>query len=246
MCACDKNMRPVTKKIWQTIALVGSISLFTVAVALTGTVIFQKTYFTPFWVNGQSMYPTLNKNAKYSNGTPIGERRIPGNVDGDYDVDYGFMDTHQTAINKISRFKIVIFRAREDIISYNIKRVIALPGETFYITSSTDLNENGKLYVKNPNSGLFEFVEQPVDQDFVKNGAYTEEYTVPTTLGENEYFVMGDNRIGENSLDSRKTGPVNKSLILGVAVGLNGVCTLANTQDNIVPINIKHYWPRWL
>ena len=38
----------------------------------------------------------------------------------------------------------------------------------------------------------------------------------PVTLGEDEYFVMGDNRI--NSTDSRYVGPLKRDDILGKAV----------------------------
>ena len=61
---------------------------------------------------------------------------------------------------------------------------------------------DGKLYING------EFVEEP----FLEEGTITYDFAA-VTLGEDEYFVMGDNRT--NSLDSRKRGPFPKSAILG-------------------------------
>ena len=51
--------------------VLGVVLVFSVALSIL--LLFNKFYYTPFWVNGQSMYPTLNGEAKYSNGTLIGE-----------------------------------------------------------------------------------------------------------------------------------------------------------------------------
>lgn len=78
------------------------------------------------------------------------------------------------------------------------KRIIGLPGETLKI-------ENEILYING----------EPVEQDFLNNeyaNSYREankvfDRDVPEiTLGEDEYFIMGDNR--PLSLDSRKLGPI--------------------------------------
>ena len=79
---------------------------------------------------------------------------------------------------------------------YRVKRVIGLPGETVELRM-------GKLYVNG------EYMEQDFDM--------TENYTNfgPITMGEDDYFVLGDNR--NNSKDSRSAmvGPLDRDMIKG-------------------------------
>lgn len=242
-----ENNKPLTKKrkAWRKVGLVGSIVVLVLAISICSIVLFQRFYYTPFWVNGQSMYPTLNKDAKYKDGTLVGKYRS-GSLDGEYDVDYGFMDANSSAIDKINRFQIIIFKASESMVSYNIKRVIVMPGETFYITMSDQVEENGNLYVLNNSTNAYELIDQPISSEILHNGAYTVKYSTPTTLTNDEYFVMGDNRELDYSFDSRVTGPITKDLILGVAVGINGRATLGYKGETIVPVSINHFWPRFL
>ena len=84
---------------------------------------------------------------------------------------------------------------------YYIKRVIAVPGDTVQII-------DGKVYV---NEELF---DEKIDNAYIENGLLAEE---PIVVGEDEYFVLGDNR--NNSEDSRyaNIGNVKKEHILGKA-----------------------------
>lgn len=82
-----------------------------------------------------------------------------------------------------------------------IKRIIALPGETVEII-------NGKIYI----DGVY-LKEDYLDS--VISNTNTENMNA-ITLGEDEYFICGDNRL--NSLDSRTYGPLSVSNILGVVV----------------------------
>jgi signal peptidase I len=81
-----------------------------------------------------------------------------------------------------------------------------LPGEKVKI-------KDNKIYIYNdkyPNGiALNEEVYLPEDTQTVSSGQ--SEFV----LGDDEYFVMGDNR--EASLDSRKFGPVPRRLIIGNA-----------------------------
>ncbi|WP_455057298.1 signal peptidase I, partial [Jutongia sp.] len=86
--------------------------------------------------------------------------------------------------------------------TYYIKRVIGLPGETVQII-------DGSVYINN----------EKLDDD-VYGAATINEAGIaenPLVLGENQYFVMGDNR--NMSTDSRNSyvGLVNKNDIIGEA-----------------------------
>lgn len=85
-----------------------------------------------------------------------------------------------------------------------IKRVIAKEGQTVDI--DFDL---GKVYV----DGL------ELQEDYINDLTYLEEGTeFPLTVGENELFVMGDNRNHSNDSRDYRLGPVDKRLIIGKAV----------------------------
>ena len=85
-----------------------------------------------------------------------------------------------------------------------VKRVIATPGQT--VDVDFDL---GRVYVDG--------VE--LEEDYINDLTYLEEGTeLPVTLGENEFFLMGDNR--NHSSDSRdyRLGAVDGRLLIGKAV----------------------------
>lgn len=100
------------------------------------------------------------------------------------------------------RFDIIVFYpyGPEDKEDYYVKRVIGLPGETIQIIGE-DIFIDGKLLEEN-------YGKDPIDDPGVAR--------VPLTLGEDEFFVLGDNR--EVSEDSRIFGPVEKENISGHVV----------------------------
>ena len=84
------------------------------------------------------------------------------------------------------RYDIIAFKLKEDSESYfNIKRIIGLPGETVQI-------KNGKIFIDEK-----VLTDLPFEDLIMTEGLAVDEIT----LGENEYFVMGDNC--NNSEDSR-------------------------------------------
>lgn len=91
---------------------------------------------------------------------------------------------------KVDRFDIVVVDIKKEDI---IKRVIAMPGETISC-------EDGIVYVNGRRQ----------DEEFSKGVTFDFEKVI---LGDDEYFVMGDNR--EDSLDSRKLGAFKKEQIKG-------------------------------
>lgn len=106
---------------------------------------------------------------------------------------------------------VVILPPKNDITSNRslfIKRVIGLPGETVIFDSGNIrivTNNGEEVQLKE------EYIEDYVSSyKNVKSGSGRFEEPV---LGDNEYFVMGDNRSG--STDSRVFGPIDKGNILG-------------------------------
>lgn len=118
------------------------------------------------------------------------------------------------------RFDIIVFPFQESD-TYFIKRIIGLPGETVYI------DPEGTIYI-----GTEETIYKKPDGTIVNEGTVLEEdygnepiqeskrgiAAEPVTLGEQEYFVMGDNR--NDSKDSRheEVGPVSRDIIQGKTV----------------------------
>ena len=81
-----------------------------------------------------------------------------------------------------------------------------MPGETIKFGQG---NINGTLFVKNGDE--FYATAQPIDNEYVVAGNYP---VNEITLGNDEYYVLGDNR--NNSSDSRdpSVGVINKNRII--------------------------------
>ena len=83
------------------------------------------------------------------------------------------------------RFDIIVFPFRYKDNTYYIKRIIGLPGETVQIV-------DGEIYING------EVLEESYGREVMQDAGLAAE---PITLGDDEYFVLGDNR--NYSSDSR-------------------------------------------
>jgi len=104
------------------------------------------------------------------------------------------------SVREPERGEIVVFRYPRDPSQYFIKRVVALPGETVEVTGGAVVIYNEEY----PNGKMLE--ETYIDGELTQGKK-------KITLGEDEYFVLGDNR--DESLDSRSFGAVARSEIVG-------------------------------
>ncbi len=126
---------------------------------------------------------------------------IPVRVDGTSmypnlkDGDFGFSGIFTTWLG-YDRFDVVVIDSAkaEDRI---VKRIIGLPGETVTY-------KDNQLYIDG----------EAVDEPFLSDDVYTDDFTI--TLGDDEYFVLGDNRTV--SRDSRYYGPFSSSEIIAKGV----------------------------
>lgn len=98
-------------------------------------------------------------------------------------------------LSSIDRFDIIVLDEEKDNEKI-IKRVIGLPGETVAI-------KKGKIYIN----------DKVIDDEYAYG--QTSDYN-KVTLRDNEYFILGDNRL--ISKDSRYFGPIKDNEIKGKIV----------------------------
>lgn len=120
-----------------------------------------------------------------------------------YDQEYLIIDEITYRLQEPIRGDIVVFRYPRDPQEYFIKRLIGLPGETIQI-------KNGDVILYNDEFPNGTILEEPYLGEDVRTYGLTDEKTV---LGEDQYFVLGDNR--SSSKDSRSFGPVDKPFVVG-------------------------------
>lgn len=112
-----------------------------------------------------------------------------------------FVDKLSYRLKEPDRFDIVVFPYKYEQGVYYIKRIIGMPGETVQI-------RDGAVYI-NGNKLEEQYGSEPMQDAGI--------VATPMTLGEDEYFLLGDNR--NHSKDSRNemVGPVKRKDLMGKA-----------------------------
>ena len=198
-------MRKMKNKKLKAILSITGYFLVIIALCVSAGFIFHSLYYELIYVSGISMAPTLNG----------AEKEQAGSV-----VDFGIMDTHASALKRIKRFSVVSTYYPDDTdydsstgklkinAKQKIKRVIALPGESFRI-------ENGKLFVNG------DYVPYTFKINYGSNINAKDINHEDTPLGKDEYWVLGDNR--SNSRDSGSLNlAVKEDNLIGVLIAIEG------------------------
>jgi len=132
-------------------------------------------------------------------------------VDGE-SMSPNFHTGHYLIIDELSyrfhapkRGDVIVLRYPLDTSRFFLKRIIGIPGDRITL-------KNGKVYITNAaNPNGYVLVEPYETQTTFPAGQFKD-----VTLGDDEYFAMGDNRAG--SSDSRAWGILPKKDIIGHAL----------------------------
>ncbi len=160
--------------------------------------------------------------------TVVGHSMDPTLADGEY----GFTSIISTKLSDPKRNQIVVVTMNDPNTNEKsewVKRIIGMPGETIECVNDTILI-NGELidetsYIdqdyKQSIIDQYGYFNKTVQKSDGLNGMSVVRDWGPVTLGEDEYFVMGDNRTFSKDSRDPEVGPVKRSQIYG-----NGVFVL--------------------
>ncbi len=134
---------------------------------------------------------------------------------------YLIIDELSYHLRSPARGEVIVLEDPRNTALFLIKRVIGLPGDIIDI-------EGGLVKITDDEHPEGFFIDEPYISAPGGEGEYSH-----VELGENQYFVMGDNR--PYSLDSRALGPVSENLIVGRAL----LRLLPISQAAVLPGNYK-------
>lgn len=136
------------------------------------------------------------------------------------DGDIVIIDKISYRFEEPERFDMIAFKYRYDHSQHYIKRIIGMPGETIYIS-------NNDIYILNAETGEYEQLKEYYGY---YSGTPRFQDCEPVTLGEDEYFVLGDNRYDSDDSRSTGVGLVKRNTIIGKAcfrlLPFNGIGSL--------------------
>ena len=138
-----------------------------------------------------------------------------------HNADYLIIDELSYRLREPERQEVIVFKYPNNPSLKYIKRVIGLPGEKVEIV-------NGQVFITSGNK-TFQleepYLSEETKQTWINNNNFSVE------LGQNEYFVMGDNR--NFSSESRIWGPVPRKNIVGkVFIKLSSFDLLSSILNN--------------
>lgn len=165
--------------------------------ALVIAVVIKTFLIQPFWIPSESMTPTIEVNDRVMVNKLAYELGEPNRGDVVVFRDPAEPTVEESIPEAVIRSVLeavgVRTRGRDDL----IKRVIGLPGETLEVRDNRVLID-----------GI------PLDEPYLHDGVSMPDEG-PFTIGEDEVFLMGDNR--QFSFDSRRFGPIQIEDVIGRA-----------------------------
>ena len=222
-----------------------------VNVCISLVLVFRSYYFKSIFVSGSSMEPTLHGNV--SNAVDYGiiddHKNAIKNIKRFQIITtyYPFADSKDYA-KPYEHDKDAVNEINETDSSYKIKRVYGLPGETIrfeldeeyanaarsfvnlYSEEAQDAARRAiQFYVKsNENEG---FVKQNLKFKRKINILKLNEYkNYEYTLGDDEYWVMGDNYSASSDCFTKKA-PIYFDNIVGVLIAIEGTCKIVGSVN---------------
>lgn len=124
-------------------------------------------------------------------------------------MEYTLSDGDNLIVDKISyrfhkpeRYDIIVFPFQYEENTYYIKRIIGLPGE------KVQIDENGTIYIDG------KVLEESYGREVIEDPGQAEE---PIVLGDDEYFVLGDNRNASSDSRDPSVGVIHEDDIIGRA-----------------------------
>jgi len=121
-----------------------------------------------------------------------------------YNHEYLIIDEISYRLNEPQRGDIIVFRYPKDPTQFFIKRIIGLPGDRLVIA-----NGQVRVFGEQYPSGTLVDESEYLSDSVVTSGVVNQQ------LGDDQYFVLGDNR--QSSLDSRSFGAIDRDHIVGKA-----------------------------
>ena len=188
------------------------LAVMPMPISVSGAFLIRETAIEAFYVPSISMYPTIRFNEKVL-VNKIVYRREP-----------------------IRRGDVAVYVHPNKRHVHNVKRIVALPGDTFEIKNDelfindikvqrskvgdSDITDNkkltGEIFQETVDSGTYQILMSPVDQTLQGKEKDKATPNFPkTTIPNGHCFALGDNR--NYSWDSRHYGPIPLATVVGRA-----------------------------